>query len=131
MTIHAGPADSTDAVERFMAQVAHPLKAEVETLRTLVMGVDPGVREGIKWNSPSFRTSEYFATVNLRFRGGIALILHLGARARGQDVRIDDPCGLLTWHGPERASLPVHAATDLHDNAPTIRAILQQWIAWV
>jgi hypothetical protein len=56
--------------------------------------------EGIKWNAPSFRTVEYFATVKLREKKGIGVILHLGARARdlGPDgIVIDDPATLLEW----------------------------------
>ena len=65
-----------------MATLEHPFKPEIEAIRRLMLGVDPGVREGIKWNSPSFRTTEYFATTNLRSKAGIGVILHLGARVR-------------------------------------------------
>ena len=47
-----------------MLQLEHPHKPAIELLRRLVLGVDPSVREGIKWNAPSFRTGEYFATTH-------------------------------------------------------------------
>lgn len=127
----SGAADTSEAVQAFMTSLEHPLKRQVETLRSLVLGAAPGIEEGIKWNAPSFRTSGYFATINLRFNGGIALILHLGASARNQQVEIDDPGGLLAWHGPERASLPVDAGTDLDTIGPGIQAIVRQWTAQV
>ena len=34
------------------------------------METAPGIREGVNWNAPSFRTTEYFATTNLREKDG-------------------------------------------------------------
>ena len=59
--------DATDpAVIDFLDKLEHPLKPEIETIRQIILGVSPTIREGIKWNSPSFRTTDYFATLNLR-----------------------------------------------------------------
>lgn len=49
---HSTPADSTAAVDAFMAALVHPHKAEIEALRKLMLSVDPSVREGVKWNAP-------------------------------------------------------------------------------
>ena len=80
--VHATPADSTPAVDVFMASLVHPHKGGIEGLRRLMLEVDPAVQEGIVWNAPSFRTREYFATTNLRAKTGSSVILHLGAKAR-------------------------------------------------
>jgi hypothetical protein len=56
------------AHDAFMKSLEHPHKA--------------AIREGVKWNTPSFRTTEYFATTNLREKAGIGLVLHLGASGR-------------------------------------------------
>ena len=85
-----------------MLQLEHPHKPAIELLRKLMLGVDPSVREGIKWNAPSFRTSEYFATTYLRSKTGIGLILHLGAKVREPadgGVAFNDPDKLLEWLG--------------------------------
>jgi hypothetical protein len=84
----------------------HAHKSEIEALRKLMREVDPSVQEGIKWNAPSFRTTEYFATTNLRAKSGISVILHLGAKIRqlpAGGVVIDDPARLLKWLGKDRA----------------------------
>eukprot|EP01031_Cornospumella_fuschlensis_P007315 gene7315-9064_t len=65
-----------------MTTLDHPFKAEIQTLRQAIPAVDPAIAEGIKWNAPSWRTSEYFATTHLRSKTGLGLILHLGAKAR-------------------------------------------------
>jgi hypothetical protein len=65
----AGP--PTDAaVAAFLRGLEHPLKQELEAVRRLILAASPTIHEGIKWNAPSFRTDEYFATMNLRARNG-------------------------------------------------------------
>ena len=63
-----------------------------------------GIEEGVKWNSLSFRTrggqGEWFATVNLREKQGVGLILRFGAKKNALSetgVAIADPAGLLRW----------------------------------
>ena len=131
---HATAADTTRAVDAFMATLTHPCKVEIEALRHLILAADPSIAEGVKWNAPSFRTGDYFATTHLRAKSGIALILHLGARARALPeggVAIDDPAKLLTWLAKDRALIAVANAGDLADKAPALTAILRQWIVFV
>lgn len=47
------------AVAEFLRRLEHPLKAEIEALRRVLLAADPAVREGIKWNAPSFRRRSY------------------------------------------------------------------------
>jgi hypothetical protein len=63
---HATPADMTKAVDDFMRTLDHPFKTAIERIRRIILGAHPTVAEGIKCNGPSFRTTEYFATFNLR-----------------------------------------------------------------
>ena len=131
---HSAPADTSEAVDKFMATLEHPFKAEIEAIRRLMLGVDPSVREGIKWNAPSFRTTEYFATTNLRSRAGVGIILHLGAKVRklpADGVRIDDPMKLLKWLGKDRAMVEFGNSRDLGEKAAAFQLILRQWIKYV
>lgn len=125
-------ADTTAAVDEFMATLDHPFKAEIEMLRQAIAAVDPSIAEGIKWNAPSWRTTEYFATTHLRSKTGLGLILHLGAKARelpDGGLAISDPGGLLRWLGKNRAQVEVGA--DLQDKLPALQALLRQWISYV
>ena len=131
---HSTPGDTSEAVDRFMATLEHPFKAEIEAIRLLMLAVDPGIREGIKWNAPSFRTTEYFATTNLRSKAGIGVILHLGARVRtlpADGVKIDDPAKLLRWLGKDRATVEFGSSADLEKKAAAFRSVLRQWIRYV
>jgi hypothetical protein len=125
-------ADTTAAVDQFMAALDHPFKAELAALRRAMLAVDPAITEGIKWNAPSWRTTEYFATTHLRSKSGLGLILHLGAKARELPeggLQIADPSGLLRWLGKDRAQIELSSATDLQAKVPAMQALLRHWIA--
>jgi hypothetical protein len=126
-------ADSTDAVDQFMKALEHPFKKEIAALRSAILAVDPSITEGVKWNAPSFRTKEYFATTNLRAKDGVGLILHLGAKVRDLPkggVKISDPDGLLKWLGKDRAAVEF-PASELKSKTRALQAVLRQWIEYV
>lgn len=127
-------ADTSAAVDEFMAALDHPFKAELETLRRALLAVDPSVAEGIKWNAPSWRTGEYFATTHLRSKAGLGLILHLGAKVRALPaggLDIPDPAGLLRWLGKDRAQVEFGSAADLAGKLPALQTLLRAWIRHV
>ena len=129
-----GSTDTSAAVDALMAVLAHPHKPAIEALRRAILDADPSIAEGVKWNAPSFRTHEYFATVHLRAKAGIMLILHRGAKARTDAVdasRFDDPEGLLQWLGPDRAQVAFADARDLALRTAPLQALLRRWIAMV
>ncbi len=123
-----------DAVVAYLRELDHPRKKEIESVRRLVLGVSPAIREGIKWNAPSFRTDkEYFATFNLRAKDGVQLILHLGAKARPglKAFEVADPKGLLKWLGKDRALVTLGAGRVLASNRAAFEAIVRAWIEHV
>ena len=120
-------------VQAFIAELEHPLKSDIVALREVLLGTDASIAEEIKWNAPSFRTSEHFATMHLRAKDSLQLILHLGARSRNviPPGAIEDPHKLLKWLGPDRASVTFAGRKDLeHKTAPLV-AIVRQWIKHV
>ena len=115
-----------------MATLQHPHKPAVAALREVMRAADPAVSEGMKWNAPSFRTQQYFATTHLRAKIGIGLILHLGARVRdGASIHIDDPDGLLVWLAPDRAVVHFDDRDEVQARAGALQAVVRQWIAFV
>ena len=47
------PSDS-DAVDRYMAALEHPLAGLVQKVRRIILATDPRIGEEIKWNAPAF-----------------------------------------------------------------------------
>ncbi|MCK6581879.1 MAG: DUF1801 domain-containing protein [Anaerolineales bacterium] len=71
------PVSRTDKVEEFLRELSHPLKAEVEAVRSIIIGVNKDINEEIKWNAPSFNfKGEYLVTFNLRDTKRIHLVFH-------------------------------------------------------
>ena len=134
----AATRDRTDpAVETFLRELKHPLKSEVLALRRIILGVSPRIREGIKWNSPSFFTSDFFATFNLRARDGeqrVWLILHTGAKPKPgakQNPQIDDPTGMLKWLAKDRCLLSFADKREVRARRSALENIVRQWIRWI
>ena len=131
---HGSPMDTSRAVDEFMAGLDHPFKAEIEAIRAAILGVDSAIAEGIKWNAPSFRKGEYFATVHLREKKGVALILHLGAKARdlpAGGLGIDDRARQLKWLAKDRAMVLFTSLADFASRKAEFERILRQWIVHV
>jgi hypothetical protein len=127
-------AETTQAVDAFMKALEHPAKSVVQALRGVVLEIDPAVCEGVKWNAPSFRTREYFATTNLRAKTGVGVILHFGAKVRKAAAgpkSIADPESLLTWLAKDRATVVFADRKDLTAKKKAFQAVLRQWITYV
>lgn len=130
MTARMGDLD----VETYLASLDHPAKDAILALREVVLAADPSIAEGIKWNTLSFRTAEYFATLHLRAKTGFGLVMHFGAKKRDistTGVAIDDPDSLLQWLAKDRAMVTFRDADDVAARATAFAAILRQWITHV
>jgi hypothetical protein len=125
---------SAGDVGEFMRELDHPLKRDIETVRQIILNVDPGIGEAIKWNAPSFRTTDFFATVNLRSRECVQLIFHTGAKVKGAattGISIADPAGLLKWLAKDRCLVTLGAGKDIQTRRAAFEAIVREWIRWV
>jgi hypothetical protein len=70
--------NNTKKVDEFMAALEHPLKAELETVRSIIVNANPKIEEDVKWGGPSFFYKEDLATFNPRIKNYVALIFHKG-----------------------------------------------------
>ncbi|MBK8270361.1 MAG: DUF1801 domain-containing protein [Planctomycetes bacterium] len=130
-------------VDLFMHDLKHPMTPELESIRQLILGVSPSISEGIEWNSPSFRTSDWFATVNVVGGGRpprpgdpptLRLILHAGAKVKASSakgLKIADPTGLLQWLARDRAMvmLTPKSSKEWEEQLAALKKIIKQWIA--
>jgi hypothetical protein len=126
---------STDpAVVAYLRDLDHPLTKEIRAVRLIVLGASATIREGIKWNVPSFRTEEeWFATFNVRAKDTVQLVFHLGAKIRPdqQALELADPRGLMKWLGKDRAMVTLGAGRDIPANRKALEAIVRAWIEYV
>ena len=117
-----------------MSTLEHKSKDEIQAIRSLIMSADPSIAEGIKWNAPSFRTTEYFATTNLREKSGVGVILHLGAKVRNvapDSMPIADSEKLLKWLARDRATVVFKDIDEFKAKKAAFLSIIRSWIAYV
>lgn len=119
-----------NAVDTFMAQLAHPLKTEIEAVRSIILASDPRIRESVKWNAPSFLIEDHFATFKLRPAETIQVVFHTGAKKKAEPIRmaVDDPTGLLAWVAPDRCLATFHDMQDVRARGPALTRIVERWI---
>jgi hypothetical protein len=122
---------STEAVEEYINTLDHPLKAELEAVRQIILGVNKEIAEGIKWNAPSFYFKDWFATTGLRSKDFVHVVFHTGAKVKAsatQGVAIDDPSGLLEWHAKDRCSAKFYDMKDVKAKKAALQDIVKQWL---
>lgn len=131
--LHATKADTTDAVDEFLASLDHPLKKELLVARRTILSVSSEIQEGVKWNAPSFRTSEYFATTNLRASEEIQFIFHLGAKVRANPIKVElpDPAKLAKWLAKDRCLVALGSGAIFKARQPAFADFVRAWIRYV
>jgi hypothetical protein len=67
-----------DPVGEFLDKLRHPERRLIDAVRGVIAAAAPSAVEQVKWNAPSFAMTEHFATLNLRAKRGIQVVLHLG-----------------------------------------------------
>ena len=51
-----------EQVEQYLSTLEHPMKAELEALRAIILGANAKISERIKWNAPSYYYQEDIVT---------------------------------------------------------------------
>lgn len=133
------PASKSDPgdVDAYIRDLDHQRKEDLESLRRLILDASPpppdNIVEGIKWNSPSFRTTEYFATINVHAKDQLRLVLHTGAKASKNPVKppIDDPLNLMTWLAADRCLVSIGAESNVLTTAKGRAALTRIIRAWI
>lgn len=117
-------------VAELLSALDHPHKAGIERLRTSILSLDSRITEEVKWNAPSFRLHDHFATFRLHPPKGIQLVLHTGAKSKSNTraFAIDDPDSLLKWQASDRCVLTLVSTEDLAAREAAVLASVRQWI---
>ena len=119
------------ATTELLNEHKHPLRKEIDALRAIILSVDPSIEEGVKWNTASFRTSDWFATLNgPKHVKEPMIILHAGAKAKGIVVkdRIPDPAGMIKWLGNDRGQIIFKDMNDINVKNKALQTIISAWI---
>ena len=129
------PAAEAD-VATFMRDLDHPLKEDIEFVRRVILGLKVDgpdqIHEAIKWNAPSFRTTEsdYFATIFLRDHDAVRLILHTGAKGKagGKAIALSESSDIVKWLAKDRCMVCLGAGKDLRKKRAKLESLVSEWL---
>lgn len=136
IVLQEAPVGARTDVSAFLASKAHPLEAEINAIRELMLGMSPSIREEIKWSSVSFRNAtDFFCTVHLRAQSSVQLILFTGVKKKATaetGVPVDDPAGIIEkWPAKDRCLVSLGAGSVFHANRAAFLALAKEWIRFV
>ncbi len=121
-----------EQVLEFLAKLEHPLKSEIEEIRSIILNAYENITEHIKWNAPSFCIQEQDRiTFNLHGKAGIRLVFHCGAKGSsttGEGPLIQDDTKLLVWLAADRAIVTFASMDDVHSKRDQLTKVIVKWI---
>lgn len=119
-------------VEEFLQNLEHPLKREIEEVRSIVLGIDRELSEHVKWNAPSFCFhNDDRITFNLYGKSFFRLVLHRGAKVKDSinlEPYFEDVKGLMDWVTNDRATIKFTDIKDVEAKRELLIEVVRRWV---
>lgn len=123
--------DLSSEVTKFLDDLNHPFRKEIEELRAIIIGSNSGLIENIKWNGPNYCV-DHGDRITMRIQPPkqVQLIFHRGAKVKEQpkDQLIKDTSGLLTWKENDRAIATFRNLKEIENSRTSLDRIIKDWI---
>ena len=114
----------TEQVTEFMTRLEHPLKPEIDAVRTIIKNANANISERIKWNAPSYYYGVDLLTFNLRALQKVHLVFHNEAI-----VKIVSP--LLEGEYKDRRMMYFKDMAEVEGNKAALERILNAYVGLV
>ena len=118
-------------VTKFLDDLNHPFRKEIEELRLIILNATIGITENIKWNAPNYRfNNNDRITMRIQPPKQIQLVFHRGAKVKEQprEKLIQDDSGLLIWKENDRAIATFESMADIEDNRLRLVNLVRNWL---
>lgn len=117
-------------VDEFMQNLDHPFKEGIEFLRQIIIKCDKDITEEIKWNAPSFKIKEHFATFKLYPPKSIQIILHTGAKKKENSKKflLNEKFKFIKWITNDRCVITLKSNMEPIKLEKEISQIIKSWI---
>lgn len=118
-------------VAQFLKALQHPLKPQLQSLRSAILACRADISERIKWNAPSFCVGgDDRVTFRLHPKGHLQLVFHRGAKVKdAKGFRFEDDSGLLEWAAADRGVVTLRDAQDVEAKQASVVKLVQRWMA--
>jgi hypothetical protein len=119
------------SVERYLLDLSHPRKGEIEELRAAILENIPQITERVKWNAPSFCIGgDDRITFRLQPGDRVELVFHRGAKKRTdtETFSFSDPSELIQWSTPDRGIIAFRDHEDVRAKLPALIEVANSWI---
>ena len=118
-------------VTHFLDALNHPLREEIELLRSIILETKGSIRENIKWNGPNYTFAEEDRiTMKIHPPKQVQLIFHRGAKKKEQPKNrlIQDPYALLDWRENDRAIVGFRNANEISSSREKLTFLIDSWV---
>ncbi len=108
-------------VDKFLAEKDHPLTAEIQRVREIILETDDRVEETIKWSSPTFMFKGNIASFFMNAKKQVSLMFHKGGT-------IDIESDLLEGDGKEARTARFYGMDDIESKRDALQDVIRAWI---
>ena len=118
-------------VTALVAALDHPLARDIDAVRRILLGASPEIAEAVKWNAPSYRTADFFATIHVRSRDAVQVVLHTGAKKKAaatDDLAVEDPEGLVRWLAKDRGMVTLGQGDEVAAKRHAFEELVRSWL---
>ncbi|WP_282162080.1 DUF1801 domain-containing protein [Ulvibacterium marinum] len=108
-------------VDEYLKKKNHPLEAEIQRVREIILNTHPDIEETIKWSSPTFMYKGNMASYFMNAKKHVSLMFHKGAL-------INDTTGLLQGDGKEARTAKFGSMEDIENHKKDLESVVLAWI---
>lgn len=118
-------------VTRFLDDLKHPFRSEIEEIRQIILNSHEEMREGIKWNGPNYSVGDK-DRVSIRVHPPklIQVIFHRGSKVleTPPEKLIRKDYGLLEWRTNDRAIATFKNREEFDHNKAKFAELVKNWL---
>lgn len=121
------------SVSDFLNDLEPEKKAQVEKLRTIILGLDMELSENIKWNAPNYVYKNIDRiTFNLMNKEGkVKIVIHMGA-LRKENKKLEpilkNSPKFIFWNSDIRGTISFDGMQDIESKQDALRILFTEWL---
>lgn len=118
-------------VTAFLTEQNHPLIAEIDRVRSILLSANEALSENIKWNGPNYVfEGDDRITMRIHPPKQVQLVFHRGAKKVEvpKTKLINDASGLMDWKTNDRAVITFKNAAAIESAEEQLKIVVNQWL---